>query len=75
MFTGNLLAFFSRRLVFTVYFISLIPMLIAAPEGVELFFIYLCGGVVVIYVFDYFNKGWLQFVTAFIVFVVMTIAN
>lgn len=68
-----LLAFFSRRLVFTVYFISLIPMLIAAPEGVELFFIYLCGGVVVIYVFDYFNKGWLQFVSALITFAVMAL--
>ena len=66
-----LLAFFTRRLVFTVYFISLLPMLIVAPEGIELFFIYLCGGVVVIYVFDYFNKGWLQFVSALITFAVM----
>ena len=68
-----LLAFFSRRLVFTVYFISLLPMLMVAPDGMELFFIYLCGGVVVIYVFDYFNKGWLQFVSAFITFAVMAL--
>lgn len=68
-----LLAFFSRRLVFTVYFISLLPMLISAPEGIELFFIYLCGGVVVIYVFDYFNRGWLQFVSALITFAVMAL--
>ena len=68
-----LLAFFTRRLVFTVYFISLLPMLIAAPEGIELFFIYLCGGVVVIYVFDYFNRGWLQFVSALITFAVMAL--
>ena len=68
-----LLAFFSRRLVFIVYFISLLPMLIAAPEGIELFFIYLCGGVVVIYVFDYFNRGWLQFVSALITFAVMAL--
>lgn len=66
-----LLAFFSRRLVFIVYFISLLPVLIAAPSGVELFFIYLSGGVVAIYVFDYFNRGWLQFVSAFITFAVM----
>ena len=68
-----LLAFFSRRLVFTVYFISLMPMLIASAEGVELFFIYLCGGVAVIFVFDHFNKGWLQFVSAFITFAVMAL--
>jgi putative nucleotidyltransferase with HDIG domain len=68
-----LLAFFSRRLVLTVYIISLMPMLIAAPDGIELFFIYLCGGVVAIYVFDYFNKGWLQFVSALITFAVMAL--
>ena len=68
-----LLAFFTRRLVFIVYFISLLPMLIVAPEGIELFFIYLCGGVAVIYVFDYFNRGWLQFVSALITFAVMAL--
>lgn len=68
-----LLAFFSRRVVFTVYFISLLPMLIAAPDGVELFFIYLTGGVVAIYVFDHFNRGWLQFVCALITFASMAL--
>jgi len=68
-----LLAFFTKRLVFIVYFISLLPMLIVAPEGVELFVIYLTAGVIGIYVFDYFNKGWLQFVTALIVFIVMVV--
>jgi len=65
------LAFFSRRMVFSVYFISLLPMLIFAPDGMELFLIYLVAGTVGILVFERFNKGWLQFVTAFILFVVM----
>ncbi len=68
-----LLAFFSKRMVFSVYFISLLPMLIFAPNGVELFIMYLVAGSVAILVFGYFNKGWLQFVTAFVIFVVMTI--
>lgn len=68
-----LLAFFSKRLVFIVYFLSLLPMLIAAPDGMQLFFIYLTGGVVAIYVFDYFNRGWLQFVCAFITFLAMAL--
>ena len=67
------LAFFSRRMVFSVYFISLLPMLIFAPNGMELFVIYLVAGTVGILVFDYFNKGWLQFVTALILFVVMAL--
>lgn len=65
------LAFFSRRMVFSVYFISLLPMLIFAPNGMELFVIYLVAGTVGILIFERFNKGWLQFVTALIVFVIM----
>lgn len=67
-----LLAFFTKRMVFSVYFISLLPMLIFAPNGVELFVIYLVAGSVAMLVFGFFNRGWLQFVTALIVFVVMT---
>lgn len=68
-----LLAFFKTRMVFAVYVISLLPMLIFASNGMELFVIYLVAGVVCILVFGFFNKGWLQFVTALIVFVVMAI--
>ncbi len=68
-----LLAFFTKRMVFSVYFISLIPMMIFAPNGAELFIIYLVAGSVAMLVFGYFNRGWLQFVTALIVFAVMTV--
>ena len=68
-----LLAFFTKRVVFSVYFISLLPMLIFAPNGVELFVIYLVAGSVGMLVFGFFNRGWLQFVTALIVFAVMAV--
>jgi putative nucleotidyltransferase with HDIG domain len=68
-----LLAFFSKRMVFSVYFISLLPMLIFAPNGMELFVMYLVAGAVGILVFGFFNRGWLQFVTALIVFAVLTL--
>ena len=68
-----LLAFFKKRVVFTVYIISLLPLLIFAPNGMELFVMYLAAGVVGILVFARFNKGWLQFVTALIVFLVMVL--
>jgi putative nucleotidyltransferase with HDIG domain len=48
-------------------------MLIFAQNGMELFVMYLVAGVVCILVFGFFNRGWLQFVTALIVFVAMTI--
>jgi putative nucleotidyltransferase with HDIG domain len=60
-------------MVFSVYFISLLPMLIFAPNGMELFMMYLVAGCVCIFVFGFFNRGWLQFVTALLVFVVMTV--
>lgn len=68
-----LLAFFAKRIVFSVYFISLLPMLIFSPDGVELFIMYLVAGSVCMLVFGFFNRGWLQFVTALIVFAVMVI--
>lgn len=68
-----LLAFFRKTVVFTVYIISLLPLLIFAPNGMELFVIYLTAGVIGILVFARFNKGWLQFVTAFIVFIAMVL--
>lgn len=68
-----LLAFFKQRVVFTVYVISLLPILLFASNGIEIFVIYLVAGVVGMLVFEYFNRGWLQFVTAFIVFLVMVL--
>ena len=68
-----LLAFFKRRMVFIMYFISLLPVLIFAPDGVEVFVVYLVAGTVGMFVFERFNRGWLQFVTAFIVFLVMVL--
>lgn len=68
-----LLAFFQKRVVFTVYVLSLLPILLFARNGVELFVIYLVAGVVGMLVFSKFNRGWLQFVTALIVFLVMVV--
>ena len=68
-----LLAFFKKRMVFIMYFISLLPVLLFAPDGVELFVTFLVAGSVGMFVFEKFNRGWLQFVTAFIVFAVMVL--
>lgn len=63
-----LLAFFRKRVVLPVYVLSLMPLLIFAHNGVELFLLYLVSGVVTMYVFQFFSKGWRQFVMAIIVF-------
>ena len=66
-----LLAFFRKRVVLPVYVIALMPLLIYAHNGVELFVLFLVSGVITMFVFEYFSKGWRQFVTALIVFVSM----
>lgn len=68
-----LVAFFKRQVVLPVYIISLIPLLIFSHNGMELFVMYLAAGVVSIFVFDYFNRGWQQFITALIVFFILLV--
>ena len=71
--TLYLLAFFKKRVVLPVYIVSLLPLLIFAHNGLELFVMFLVSGIVTMYVFDYFNRGWRQFLTAFIAFLSVTV--
>ena len=61
-------AFFPKRVVLPVYMVSLLPLLIFSGNGVELFFMFLCAGIVSMNTFMYFSRGWLQFVNALIIF-------
>lgn len=71
--TLYLVAFFKWRVVLPVYVVSLLPLLLFAHGGMELFFMFLMGGVVTMLVFKYFNRGWKQFLTAFIAFCAMAL--
>ena len=61
-------AFFPTRVVLPVYMVSLLPLLIFSGNGVELFFMFLCAGIVSMNMFKRFNRGWLQFVNALVIF-------
>ena len=61
-------AFFTKRVVLPVYMVSLLPLLIFSGNGVELFVMFLCAGIVSMNTFKYFSRGWLQFVNALIIF-------
>ncbi|MCR4565274.1 MAG: HDIG domain-containing protein [Bacteroidales bacterium] len=65
-----LLSFFRKKVVLPVYLVSLFPMLIL-PMGVRLFFVWASAGVLNIFTFTYFSKGWKQFVNAFFTFLLM----
>ena len=68
LFAYYLLAFFRKKLIIPLYIVSLIPLLVFGHNGTELFVMHTVAGVVAIYIFDFFNRGWLQFVNALIVF-------
>ncbi len=68
LFAYYLLAFFRRKLILPVYIVSLIPLLVFGHNGTELFIMHVVAGAVAICIFDIFNRGWLQFVNALIVF-------
>lgn len=71
LFALFLLAFFKKRVVFPVYLIILLPLLVFCHNGIELFIMNLVAGVVAIFSFTWFYKGWQQFLTAFFVFLVL----
>ena len=66
-------AFFKNNLVVPVCIISLLPLLIFARDGVELFTMFLVASMVSLLTFKYFSKGWLQFISAFIVFLSLVV--
>lgn len=67
--------FFKRSFVFAVYTVMLLPILFIIRDGSEIFFMNLCGGVVSIVSFRYFNRGWMQFLNSFIAFMAMLIIH
>lgn len=68
LFALYLTAFFRNNVVYPLYVISLLPLLVFSHNGIELFVMYLVAGVIAIYTFTYFSKGWQQFIMAFFVF-------
>ena len=73
LFAYYLLAFFRKKLILPLYIVSLIPLLVFGHNGLELFVMHTVAGVVAIYIFDFFNRGWLQLVNALIVFFTLSV--
>ena len=66
-------AFLRPRLIVPVYALSLLPMLVYADHGSALFLIFLAGGMVSMFGFNYLSRGWQQFLLAFLSFVAMAL--
>lgn len=66
-------SFVRPRLIVPVFILSLLPLLLYADHGVSLFIIFLFGGVVSIFCFKSFGRGWKQFLLALITFAAMAV--
>ena len=63
--------FFKDRLILPVYVFALLPLLLYADSGLVIFFVFLIAGVVNMYTFKIFERGWKQFLNGLIVYAVM----
>ncbi len=66
-----MVAFFRKGFVITLYFITLLPLLIVTSGAVTVFFMHLVSGITSLYVFKNLVKGWQQFVGSFIIYLMM----
>lgn len=66
-------AFMRPREIIPVYIALLVPMLLFSYNGPVLFVMFLVAGLVDMYIFHNFQRGWKQFIAAFIVFAVLTV--
>lgn len=66
-------AFFPNRLIIPVYIVSLIPLLLFSEFGTVMFVMFVLAGIVAIFLFHWFGRGWKQFVTALSTFVVLAL--
>ncbi|MDR2586122.1 MAG: HDIG domain-containing protein [Prevotellaceae bacterium] len=66
-------AFFPSKIALTIYWVSLFPIAVIAPHGIEWLFLNAAAGAVAVFVFHYWNRGSLQFFSALIIFIAYTV--
>jgi putative nucleotidyltransferase with HDIG domain len=66
-------AFFKNKVIIPQCFISLLPLLIFSSNGIVLFVMFMAGSLVAIYTFKFFNRSWMQFISALFVFATMAL--
>ena len=64
-------AFYKKAVVWPVYIVSLLPLMLIPEGGVQFFILYVVAGCVLLFAYERFSRGWLQFANAIFVFVAM----
>ena len=68
-----MMSFFKKGFVMIMYFITLLPLLIVTSGTMSVFFMHLIAGFMALYIFKNLDKGWLQFVGSFIIYIIMSV--
>ncbi|MFA6770687.1 MAG: HDIG domain-containing metalloprotein [Bacteroidales bacterium] len=66
-------SFFRSNVVVPFYMILMLPVVFITSGGFELYFINIVAGAVAFYTFQYWDRGWLQFINSFFVFIALSI--
>lgn len=75
VFALYMMAFFHAKLIFPIYMILLLPLLILADHGTELYMLNVFAGGVALVSFSYLNRGWLQFMNSLLIFIGMMLVH
>ena len=67
-------SFFLDRIIVPVYLASLLPLLVAAPQGAPVYVMFAVAGLVAIFFFGRFFRAGQQFITALITFLVLLLS-
>jgi len=72
VFALYLTSFFTSRIVVPIYMIFMLPVILIAQRGFEIYFMNVIAGSVAVYAFKFWNRGWLQFVNSLVVFFILS---
>jgi len=67
-------SFFTSKIVLPIYLIFMLPVVLIAQRGYEIYFLNVFAGGVAIYAFKFWNRGWLQFINSLLVFIVLSLS-
>lgn len=68
-------SFFKKETIFPIYAVILLPVLILAESGLELFLINIVSGAVALLALSRFSRGWVQFLNVCFIFLSMMVVR
>lgn len=66
-------SFFRSYVVVPFYMIIMLPVVFITSGGFEIYFINIVAGAIAFYTFHYWDRGWLQFMNSFFIFIGLSI--